>query len=181
MPDRRGRTQLSKRKWHPKKRMNIWIFVVLISLCASGSYGYIKSNSRVIRPYLYARWGMSLEQCEQMVNFMHAKSKAVLKEGQEVICTISDYEGRKDIDALVSFICRENGLEEVEVYIISRKDTTYTRQKFIKEYVKWLDAACGNHTKDSVLYTWLKDNTHIQLIDYPNKPVRIRYRWVNKA
>lgn len=179
-PNKRSGTQLSKRKWQPPKRVSIWVVIALISICAIATYSYMRNNRRDNHLFSNVKWSMSFEQCQQMIDHLHVKSKVVLEEEQEIICTITDYEGREDIDGLVSFSCKEDGLEQVEVYIINRRGKAYPRQAFIHDYVKWLDGICGKHNKDSVVYSWSINNTQIELVDYPNKPVCIRYKWVNK-
>lgn len=181
MPSKRCGVQISNRKSKFKIRMSIWILAILISLFASITYYYMESNKRSIYPYTYAKWGMSLEECEQVIDRLDTKNKIVLEEDQKIICTIADYEGRKDIDALMTFTCKEDGLEEIKVHLINRKGVSYTKDQLIKEYVEMLDRLCGKHDKRFNVYTWVANRSKLQVIDLPDKPVIVTYKWINKT
>lgn len=181
MLDKGCGVQRLKRKLKVKKRMIRFILAILISIFVGGTYYYIKADKKSLGPYRYARWGMSLKQCEEAVDKLNPQSKVVLEEDQKIICTISNYEGRKGIDALVSFTCKEDGLEEIEVYLINRKGVSYTREQLIEEYIEMLDQLCGKHDKRLNTYTWIAKRSKIQVIDLIDKPVIVTYKWINKT
>lgn len=176
-----GGIQISKKKVKPKKLMSIGILIILIGVFMSRAYYYIKANKESITPYTYARWGMNFEECKQVVNQLNPESKVILEEDEKIICNISDYEGRKDIDALVTLSCEEDGLQEMDAYIINRRGISYTKDELIKDYVEMLDGLCGKHEKRLNTYVWIASRSKIQLIDLADNPVIIRYQWVNKT
>ena len=177
----RGGIQISKRKMRQKKWRIILILAILISMFSSGTYYFMKENKNRIAPYTYARWGMNFEECKQAVNQLNPQGKVILEEDQKIICSISDYEGRKDIDALLTLSCKEDGLQEIEAYIINRRGISYTKDQLIKDYVEMLDGICGKHEKRLNTYVWVASKSKIQLIDLADNPVIIRYQWINKA
>lgn len=181
MLDKGCRVRMLQKKVKPKKLMSIGIFVMLIGVFISGACYYIKANKENITPYGYARWGMSFEECKQVVNQLNPESQVTLEEDQKIICNISDYEGRKDIDALVTLSCEEDGLQEIEVYIINRRGISYTKDELINDYVEMLDGICGEHEKRLKTYVWVAPRSKIQLIDLAANPVVIRYQWINKT
>ncbi len=162
-----------------KKKILIPIITIVSLIIMIGIVFYFMQYAKE-RSGLYNNiaWGTSKEKIKEMLgdNIIGGE------EGDNDFLTIiSDYDGMKDVEGLVSYYFVDNGLHEINLTLINNENSSYTDSMIIEKYANKFDNLYGNKKEDIGSYIWNTKESKIELFYVTDKFVVINYKDITKA
>lgn len=163
-----------KKKSNVKKIIIGTVALIIVALIAFGIYKFV-NRADTSGYYNGFKWGMTYEQVKEQLG-----DEALGTDDKKyVYINIEDYDGKEDIDALITYECIDNLLCEITIFISNGDGSSYTDESLIEDYIEELDKLYGQYEKDSIFYVWNTEKSKIELTYFSDRLVVLNYKDIN--